>query len=46
MILELLILLGGAYIWYSSPDADKKAQRAAIITGIVGMIILGLDFTL
>lgn len=46
LILEVLILLGGAYIWHSSPDADKKAQRAAIVTGIVGLIILGLDFTL
>lgn len=46
VILELAIVLGGAYIWYTSPDADKKAQRSAIITAVVGLIALALDFTL
>lgn len=46
LILELAILLGGAWIWHSSPDADKKAQRAALITAVVSVIVLALDFTL
>lgn len=46
MIFELLLVLGGAYIWYSSPDMNQKAKRAAIITGVVGIAVLALDFTL
>lgn len=46
LLLELALLLGGAWIWYSSPDAGKKAQRAAIITAVVGVVVLALDFTL
>lgn len=46
MIMELLIVAGGAYLWYSSPDAGTKARRAAIVTGVIGAIVLLLDFTL
>lgn len=46
VILELLLLITGVLIWYTSPDAGKKAQRVAIITGVVGLIVLALDFTL
>jgi hypothetical protein len=46
VILELALLLGGVWLWYRSPDADAKAQRAAIITAVIGVIVLALDFTL
>lgn len=46
MILELLLVVGGAWVWYSSPDAHGRAKRAAIITGVIGVIVLALDFTL
>ena len=46
MILELLLVIGGVVIWYTSPDANPKAKRAAIITGVAGVILLALDFTL
>lgn len=46
LILELLIVIGGVLIWYSSPDANAKAKRAAIITGVAGLVVLALDFTL
>lgn len=46
MIVELLIVGVGAWVWYSAPDAGTKAKRSAIITGVVGVIVLALDFTL
>lgn len=46
MIFELLLVAAGAFIWYSSPDAAGKAKRAAIITGVVGVIVLAADFML
>lgn len=46
MIFELILVAAGAFIWYSSPDAGTKARRAAIVTGIVGVIVLAADFTL
>lgn len=46
LILELAILVGGVWIWYSAPDTDANAKRAAILTGAVGVLVLALDFTL
>lgn len=46
MIMELAIVAGGAWIWYTSPDANQKAKRAAVITGVVGLLVLAIDFTL
>lgn len=44
VILELLIIAGGVWLWYSSPDANQKTKRMAIATGIVGVIVLAFDF--
>lgn len=46
MLFELALVAGGAYIWYSSPDAGSRAKRAAIVTGVVGALVLAVDFTL
>jgi hypothetical protein len=46
LILEIAIVAGGVWIWYSSPDVNQKAKRAAIITGVIGLLVLAADFTL
>lgn len=44
MLMELALVAGGSYIWYSAPGVTEKAKRAAIVTGIVGVIVLAIDF--
>ena len=46
MIFELLLVIGGVWVWYSAPDTNEKAKRTAIITGVVGLLVLAADFTL
>lgn len=46
LILEVLIIAGGALIWYTAPDATKRTRNAAVITGIVALVVLIADFTL
>ncbi|MCO5219823.1 MAG: hypothetical protein M9909_13435 [Thermomicrobiales bacterium] len=42
-ILELLIVLGGALIWYTMPDSTSATRRAAIITAVAGVAVLVAD---
>lgn len=43
MILEALIVAGGAWVWYSAPESGARARRAAMITGAVGLVVLAVD---
>ncbi len=44
LIMELAILAGGVWLWYSSPDAGSRAKRAALITAAIGILVLAVDF--
>jgi len=46
MVMELLIVVGGVWVWYSAPDANQRAKRTALITGAVGILVLAADFTI
>lgn len=46
VVMEALIVIGGVLVWYTAPESGQKAKRAAIITGVVGLLILAADFSL
>ena len=43
---ELVLVLSGSWLWYSSADATARTRKAAITTAGVGSLILLLDVTL
>ena len=45
-VLEALLVLGGAAIWYTMPDSTASTRRSAIITAVIGIAVLALDVTL
>lgn len=43
IVLEFALILGGSWLWYSSPVATKRGKRTSAITAVVGTIILLID---
>lgn len=46
LVLELLIVLGGAYLWYSMPEKRRNVTKFAAAAAVIGTIVLISDFTL
>lgn len=45
-IMEFLLVVGGCAIWYTMPDATASTRKAAIITAVIGTVVLIVDFVM